>query len=357
MKRPSGCANQGRWTQPRPMPSAGDPRAWGRKNRVATVSVLAIAFGLLVALQIVYFQRGLIPGDAFTYLGAGERLNAGHDLYALGPGDRQTDILGGVPLVSPPPIAVLFRPLAALGDLGAYIWWIAQLGALSVSLAMLLRRQPLLTGAAMIVLAVPLVYEIGVGNVNSFLLLGLIVSWRAFVARRDRRAGVITGLMAAVKLTPAIFAWWLITQRRPRAVAAFFAAALVVLLVSLAGAGLDVHIRYLSILTGGKLPFSPLSLAGMAAYAGVPAWIARFLPWIAVLVGIGAVLVLRARPGWAFAVAVITMVAGSPAVSINWYVLFLAILAPIAWPVQVATIAVSEAPLASPQRAPHAPAT
>jgi hypothetical protein len=320
------------------MPSARGSRALGPRHRRATVSVLAIAFGLLVALQVVYFQRGLIPGDAFTYLGAGERLNAGHDLYALGPGDRQTDVLGGVPLVSPPPIAVLFRPLAALGDPGAYLWWIAQLGALGLSLAMLLRRQPLLTGAAMVVLVVPLVYEIGVGNVNSFLLIGLILSWRGFVAGRDREAGLLAGLMVAVKLTPAVLAWWLITQRRPRAVGAFLVTALGVLLVSLAGAGLDAHVRYLNIVTGGALPFSPLSLAGIAAYAGVPASIARFLPWLAVIVGLGAVYVLRERPGWAFAAAVITMVAGSPAVNINWYVLFLAILAPAAWPIRRASV-------------------
>jgi hypothetical protein len=47
-----------------------------------------------------------------VYLAAGERLNAGHQLYALMPGNRPVDIhppFWTVPLLSPPPIAVLFR--------------------------------------------------------------------------------------------------------------------------------------------------------------------------------------------------------------------------------------------------------
>ena len=44
----------------------------------ATVAALAVVLGLLAAALVLYFQRGLVPGDAFTYLAAGERLNAGH---------------------------------------------------------------------------------------------------------------------------------------------------------------------------------------------------------------------------------------------------------------------------------------
>ena len=53
-----------------------------------------------------------------TYLAAGERLNAGHNLYAFGAGDRPIILdpqYWTVPLLSPPPIAVLWRSLALLG--------------------------------------------------------------------------------------------------------------------------------------------------------------------------------------------------------------------------------------------------
>ena len=66
------------------------------------------------------------PGsDAWNYLAAGERLNAGHPLYALSAG-RPTVPLAppywSVPLLAPPPIAVLWRPLALLGDASMVLW-------------------------------------------------------------------------------------------------------------------------------------------------------------------------------------------------------------------------------------------
>ena len=139
--------------------------------------------GLYVAVQSTYFGRGFIPGDAFTYLAAGERLNAGHLLYALSPGDRPVDLnppYWTVPLLSPPPIAVVFRAFATMPpDTGAYFWWALQLVALAViSLVMLARRRPLLTAGVMLLLLIPTVYEIGVGNLNSMVLLGLIFTWR-----------------------------------------------------------------------------------------------------------------------------------------------------------------------------------
>ena len=64
-----------------------------RLQRVLRIGMPAIALGMVVAIQRIYFNRGLIPGDSFTYLAAGERLNAGHLLYALSPGDRPVGFL------------------------------------------------------------------------------------------------------------------------------------------------------------------------------------------------------------------------------------------------------------------------
>src|SRR4029078_7878141 len=84
-----------------------------------------------------------IPGhlepvsDTQTYLAAGERLNAGHDLYRLRPGDRPVlvDEVGVfAPRTSPAPIAVLWRPFAAL-PFGVALWiaacWVALLGTVA----------------------------------------------------------------------------------------------------------------------------------------------------------------------------------------------------------------------------------
>src|SRR5204862_6397130 len=144
--------------------------------------------------------------DAFVYLGAGERLNAGHALYALSPGDRQVGIeppFWTVPILSPPPIAVLFRPLAALpNELGVYLWWAADIAAVAATVFLMVRRRPILTGLAVIALSVPLIYEIGVGNMNGIVLLGLVLTWRATAEGDERTAGILSGAMAAFQLTP-----------------------------------------------------------------------------------------------------------------------------------------------------------
>ena len=61
--------------------------------------------------------------------------------------------------------------------------------------------------------------------------------------------------------------------------------------------------------------------------------VADRLPTMAALNGLVAVAVLGNRHAAAFCVAVITMLHGSPAVSIDWYILLYALLAPVAWPI------------------------
>lgn len=298
--------------------------------------------GLLVALQLVYFQRGLVPGDAFVYLAAGERLNEGHPLYALSASDRPADInpdYWRIPLVSPPLIAVLWRPLAHLGDAGPYAWWVAQVAALLASVGVLLRRRPVLTATALLLLSVPFVYEFAVGNVNSFLLVALLAAWRAFAAGRPATSGGLAAVASAVKVTPIFVGWWAVVTGGRSALVALLGTGVVALLVSLAGAGLENHLAYVSALAGGAVSFSPLSLGGMLRFLGVSESMTRI---VVAAVAAGAVLLiwrLRNRPDRGFQVAVVAMIAASPAVSINWFVLLLALLAPLAWPLPEQTSA------------------
>jgi hypothetical protein len=135
--------------------------------------------------------------------------------------------------------------------------------------------------------------------------------------------------------------WWLLATGRRRAVGAAAAAGVAGLAISILGAGLDSHVEYLRLLASGNaFGASPLSLGGMAEYIGVPASIARYLPWLCIVVGLVGVALLRHRPALAFAVTILTMIYGSPAVSINWYVLLYALLAPVAWPMVAAAEAV-----------------
>jgi len=307
-------------------------------QRILRLAIPAVAIGMVVAIQLVYFTRGLVPGDSFTYLASGERLNAGHALYALSPGDRPVGFeppFFTVPLLSPPPIAVLFRPLAAMpNELGVYLWWIVTIVALVAVVVWMLRERPILVGLAVLVLSIPIVYQIGVGNLNGLIVAGIVSGWWLLTRRRDVAAGAVFALMTALKITPGVFLWWLITQRRWTAIKAFVATGLLVLIISVLGAGVAAHLEYLGIMrqtaTAGT---TYLSLAGAARYVGVPAEFANLLPTVALVVGAGLIWLLRDRPGAAYVIAVLTMIAGSPVVQITWFTILLGALAPFVWPI------------------------
>ena len=321
------------------------------RHRLLAIAFVVVAAALLLEFLASYFTRGFIPGDATVYLAGGERLNAGHPLYELSPGDRPVGLkppFWTVPLLSPPFIAVLFRPLALFPpDIGAYVWWAGTLSAFAWILFTFVRRQPILTSLAVVVLVVPLTYEIGVGNVNAFLILGAVLAWKWTTEGQDERAGAATALAVVLKVSPVVLAWWLFTQRRWRSVRAGLIAGAVLLAISLLGAGLDAHLRYIEITrdtaASGQ---SELSLAGLAKAVGMAPAIANLVPTIVLVAGVLAVLALRGRPGMAFAVAVATMTLGSPVVNINSYAMLLGCLAPWIWPARepAAAAALSASP-------------
>jgi hypothetical protein len=240
-----------------------------------------------------------------------------------------------IPFVSPPPTAVLWRPLAALpAEAGRWAWWTANAAALVGALWMLWRRRPGLVAIAVLVLFVPTAYELAFGNMHGFLLLATVMTWRSWLAGKDVTSGVIAGVAIAAKLVPATLAWWLLVTGRRTAVAAVIATVGAIGLVSLAGAGVDAHVEYVRLLLGGKaIGIYGLSLGGLALGAGVDPSIARALPTVGALVGLVGVFALRAKPHAAFTLAVVAMVVGSPAVNLPWFVLLYGTLAPVAWPV------------------------
>lgn len=315
-----------------------DTDARARKTRrLIDLVAVAVAVGVIVALLIAYFERGFIPGDAFTYLAAGERLNAGHPLYALSPGDRPVAMeppFWTVPLLSPPTIAVVWRPLAALpSELGVYVWWAVQVSAIVVAVGLMMRRRPLLVALAVIALSIPLVYEIGVGNLNGLVLLGLVLTWRATASSDDRTTGILSGLLAAFKVTPVVLGWWLLVRGRWSAIRWAIATGLIVVAVSVLGAGIDAHLTYLGIIRDTAAAGArPLSLAGMARFVGVAPGIADLLPTIALVAGLAGMWLVRRRPDWGFVMAVLTLLFGTPTVSINWFIYLLACLSPLVWP-------------------------
>jgi hypothetical protein len=219
-------------------------------------------------------------------------------------------------------------------EAGVYLWWVADIAAVAIALGLMVRRRPILVSVAIAAFSIPLAYEIGVGNMNGLILLGLVLTWRATAIRDERAAGSLVGVMSAFKLTPAVLVWWLVTGGRWAAARWAIAAGLIVLAISLAGAGIDAHVRFLGVIRETAAQGArPLSLTGMALYLGAPAGMAAWLPDVALVSGAIGMAILRRRPGLAFIVAILTMVFGSPTVSINWFIYLLACLAPVVWPV------------------------
>ena len=239
-----------------------------------------------------------------------------------------------MPLLSPPPIAVLFRPLAAIpNEIGVYLWWIVTIVVLAAVILWMLRERPILVGLGVLALSIPIVYQIGVGNLNGLIVAGIVAAWYLLTRRRDLAAGAIFALMTAFKVTPAVFLWWLLTQRRWSAIKAFIATGLLTLVVSVLGAGLSAHFEYLGIVRQtATVGTTYLSLAGAARYIGLPLEIANALPTVAILVGGRGDLAAAgsARGG---------VRGGDPhddrglaVVQVTWFTILLGALAPFIWP-------------------------
>jgi hypothetical protein len=293
-------------------------------DAVSRTAARAVLIGLTVTVWIAAygvfgFRPTRVYGDAWNYLAAGERLNAGHPLYALSPGDRAIELIPpywSVPLLSPPPIAVAWRPLAPLGDLAMVLWALACLATTLVGQAILLVKGNLRVALAATVLAAPLAIQGLSGNVNGLFFGALLAAW--FLRDRPLLVGSVVALGAAVKLTPALLAIWLVKARRWRALAATVAAGAVIGLVSLLGAGIDNHIDWLR-----SVPTSQPAPGSLATFFGVSP--------LVVLVALTAIAILVARLGderWAFAAAILATTLSSPALYLGHLGLAAAALAP-----------------------------
>jgi hypothetical protein len=233
---------------------------------VPLVLLAFIVASLVVAWRTFGFDWARPDGDPWNYLAAGERLNAGHPLYELSPGDRPVVIAPPywtVPLLAPPPIAVFWRPLALLGESSMLLWGVAGLIGVVGSAVFLARHSALLVVA---ILGIDLSLTVLSGNASAVVLPMLIAAW----ALRDRPwiVGSLVAVAGAVKLLPLLLGIWLIVTGRWRAAAAALAVGLAILVVSLVGAGPDAFADWFR--SASSAAPSPKSLA---ALTGLPSWL------------------------------------------------------------------------------------
>lgn len=291
-----------------------------RWRRAAALGALAgIAFGCIVAsLLSLGWDPTTDGGDAWTYLAAGERLNAGHRLYALVAGDRPVRIVPPywtVPLVAPPPIAVVWRPLALLGDNAMFFWALAVLISTITAVALLARSW---SGIGLVALfAAPLALVGLSGNASGFILLGLIAAWTT----RDRPllVGLLIAAMAAVKLTPLLLIAWLLATQRWRAIAWSAAVGGIILGASIAGAGTDAWLAWVA-----NVPQSAPSPIALSTMTGSPPLVIFGLAGLSVLV----TFVVTRSDSATFAVAVVGAALTTPALYFQAIALIAACAAP-----------------------------
>jgi hypothetical protein len=257
--------------------------------------------------------------DTTTYQAAGERLNAGHELYRLQPGDRPVLEWPGLytaPLLSPPPIAVIWRPIAAV-DWGFAAWVIASWAVLLGTVVFLALR----AGLWAVFLAIALSHAIGeqlaVSNANAFMPAAYLLMWRF---RESPWIGSIIALAASIKLAPIAMVGWLIGTRRWPALAVTAVTGAVIFVVAGLGAGFHSYFDYLGTLSGNQP--TPLSLSGQTN-----------LPWAsyALLAGgvVAAILIGRRYPTASCAVALLASVLGTPALYASGLVSLIALTAPL----------------------------
>jgi hypothetical protein len=286
------------------------------------LALIACALPVLWAWQVLLIWS--VPdnsphgpwGDAITYLAAGERLNDGHALYDLADGDRPVLILDtySAPLLSPPPIAAIWRPLAAI-PFGLAVWvgacWVALLGTIWY----LVIRLGLPAAVVIAALSWPIGEQLAAANLSAFFPGLLLVSW---LKRHDDRWGALLGAMAALKLAPGVMAGWWVGRHHGSGALAVLVGAAGLGLIGLVGAGIHSFVAYASI--PGTTEPSSLSVAGRLGVS--------WLPYVAIPLGGLAAAALGRFPRLSFAVAYLALLVGTPAVYVADFGLLIGFLIP-----------------------------
>lgn len=283
------------------IPESGGPALAGLA--VAGMFLALSVAGAIVAWRAIGWDPTRIGGDAWNYLAAGERLNSGHDLYALGPGDRPVPLLPpywSAPLLAPPPIAVAWRPLAILGDPAMALWGIACLVA-AIAAVGALARGGRIAYAPVALLAAPVAFTALSGNFGALQLAGLVLLWTW--RERPALAGTILATLLAVKLTPIVLAAWLLATRRFRALLFMGAAGGLILALSVAGAGIDAWVDWFEVArSSAPAPRALATVTGLSM-------LAVLLVMLAITAGVG----VLGRDRLTFAVAVVAASLATPA--------------------------------------------
>jgi hypothetical protein len=307
--------------------------ALGRERLLRVIAAVALVVGMMwVISNAMPIPSDLTRwiNDSGNYYAAGERLNAGHSLYAYGPGDRhELDLLFGLPspYLYPPLIGVLFRPIAAGLPYGPAVvaFWFVGMVSFLVFLGWLLLRGSEWTSVGVLVLLVPLVETAWSGNVSTYLLILLVASWLALQTGREKVAGAAIGFATVIKLTPAFLVWWLFVTHRRAGLRVAILVGLAGLAIGLVGSSVADHATYLTVSNaaarGGGIEGS---IVGILHSLGASPDVLPFVAPIVSLVGVAAIWRYRDHERVAWALAITTGVFASPIFNLTNVTLLLA---------------------------------
>nr|WP_244317927.1 glycosyltransferase 87 family protein [Streptomyces chryseus] len=187
--------------------------AVARRPILVAASVCLLSFAAFWAAQRAADVSMI---DLMVYRAEGETVRAGGDLYAM----RATE--ANLPTTYPPFAALLFTPLTLLGvpemralATVANLLLVVALVRLSLRLVGRESATAVLLAAALAVWCEPVWTTLRYGQVN--LLLATAVLWDLTRREGHRWAGAGIGLAAAMKLTPALFALFLLITGLVRA--------------------------------------------------------------------------------------------------------------------------------------------
>lgn len=327
--------------------------------RVLAIGLLVVqVHGVGTSQRPDLLQPTDIGSDSSNYYAAGLRLNAGHPLYGpLSASDRPVPGYPGgypAPLLSPPLIAVVWRPLAVLpDDLGIAIWWTGGVVLIAAIFFWMIVRG---TTATLLILNGVLLLQVPIalymqrfnvphavlmgwfspvatgllsGNLNTYIVGLLVLTWWATVRSRAGLGGGASALGAALKLGPAIMVGWLLGQGGRRAIVALVAVGAVLGVVGLIGAGISANVAYLHVAMGGGISPTRLSLPVILNhFLHIKVSTTSYVLPVVILGGIVGAWLLRSYPRAAFATAIVAMIFSSPVVMPGNLILLMAIATP-----------------------------
>lgn len=178
------------------------------------VKTALIIFFLVGTIQPLYsLSKILLYGGLFDlgfYRQAGQLFLSGKSIYSLGN------------MGYPPTSLFIFIPVAFLPVFsGQIIWSIFSFSCLLVSfifsvksLNLKLSKNDILLLSPLTLMAFPVKWTFGLGQINNFILLLLVLAFFFFKKGKERMSGVILGLAISFKITPVYLLLFFLTQRK-----------------------------------------------------------------------------------------------------------------------------------------------